>query len=57
MRAAETDTPRLPKDAAALRALLLVTLAQVDTLSPSGTRSVPSAMRWRARMSGCSTCC
>jgi hypothetical protein len=33
MRAAETDTPRLPEDAAALRALLLATLARVDTLS------------------------
>ena len=33
MRAAETDTPRLPDDPAALRALLLTTLARLDTLS------------------------
>ncbi|MDB5377833.1 MAG: family transposase, partial [Rubritepida sp.] len=33
MRAADADTPRLPEDTAALRALLLATLAQVDTLS------------------------
>ena len=32
MRAAGDDTPTLPEDAAALRALLLETLAQVDTL-------------------------
>src|SRR3954470_13568251 len=32
MRAADNDTPNLPEDAAALRALLLETLAQVDTL-------------------------
>jgi len=32
MRAAGDDTPSLPEDAAALRALLLETLAQVDTL-------------------------
>src|SRR3954447_4190303 len=32
MRAADDDTPSLPEDAAALRALLLETLAQVDTL-------------------------
>ena len=32
MRAADDDTPSLPEDAAALRALLLETLAQVGTL-------------------------
>jgi transposase len=32
MRAAGDDTPTLPEDAAALRALLLETLARVDTL-------------------------
>ena len=33
MRAADNDTPTLPEDPAALRALLLETLAKVDTLS------------------------
>ena len=33
MRAAGDDTPRLPKDPAALRTLLLETLARCDTLS------------------------
>jgi transposase len=33
MRAADDDTPSLPEDPAALRALLLETLAQVDTLT------------------------
>jgi hypothetical protein len=33
MRAADDDTPRLPDDPAALRALLLDTLAQIDTLA------------------------
>src|SRR5689334_1672067 len=33
MRAADTDTPTLPEDAAALRALLLEALDKVDTLS------------------------
>jgi transposase len=33
MRAAGDDTPALPEDAATLRALLLETLAEVDTLS------------------------
>jgi hypothetical protein len=32
MRAAGDDTPTLPEDAAALRTLLLETLALVDTL-------------------------
>jgi transposase len=33
MRAADDDTPSLPEDPAALRALLLETLAQVGTLT------------------------
>ena len=33
MRAADNDTPTLPEDPAALRALMLETLAKVDTLS------------------------
>src|SRR6478735_1771513 len=33
MRAADTDTPTLPEDPAALRALLLEALDKVDTLS------------------------
>ena len=33
MRAAGDETPTLPEDAAALRALLLETLAKCDTLS------------------------
>ena len=32
MRAADTDTPTLPEDPAALRALLLEALNKVDTL-------------------------
>ena len=33
MRAGADDTPTLPEDPAALRALVLETLAKVDTLS------------------------
>ena len=51
MRAADDDTPSLPEDPAALRALLL------ETRALSRRRWPPSAMRWRAGTSGSSTCC
>jgi hypothetical protein len=51
MRAAGDDTPTLPEDAAALRALLLETLARVDTLAAERDALAsrdPPPLKWSA---------
>ena len=69
MRTADADTPTLPEDPAALRALLLEALGKVDVLSSrcdsvTAERNAlveqnerPSATRWSSRTSACATCC